>query len=171
MGPTTTRGCRCRAPIPIRISTTPSPHEHLRIVWSVDFAARTLAGHVTLRLHAPAQGALDLDTRELVIGGIDTAPPRHRTRQPDVATRPAEPGPMGEVLGRRLRVELAPDNRELTIRYHTTPAGHGACSGSHPNRPKSVATRSCFSQCQPIHARSLVPVQDSRARASRTTPR
>ncbi len=115
-----------------------------------DFAARVLDGEIALHFRAPGEGPLDLDTRALTVRAVtalDGAPLRHELFA-------AEP-----ILGARLRVELPAGTRGVRVRYSTSPAAsalqwldEAQTSGKQPF---------LYSQSQPIHARSLAPLQDT----------
>jgi leukotriene-A4 hydrolase len=121
----------------------------------IDFERQLIEGNVLLALRPSAAidrgGPLDLDTREL---GIDAVV--------DDAGRPLtfELAQADPILGTRLRIQLAPGVAQLRIFYRTserasalqwlTPAQ--TASGRHPY---------LFSQCQAIHARSVLPLQDT----------
>jgi leukotriene-A4 hydrolase len=132
----------------------------------VDFAAGTIEAEAALAFRAPGSGPLDLDTRDLTILAVSDGSGRplvYHLEAPD------------PVLGARLRVELAAGTERVHIRYRTgkeasalqwlTPAQ--TATGKHPF---------LFSQCQAIHARSVVPLQDTprvriRFEAEMTVPR
>src|SRR5438552_5348463 len=115
-----------------------------------DFQHRTLEGEVTLRFGEPGGGAIDLDTRELrieAVTALEGAPLRHELAAAD------------PILGARLRVNLPAGARGLRIRYATSPTA-SALQWLEP--PQTAGKEPClFSQCQPIHARSLAPLQDT----------
>jgi leukotriene-A4 hydrolase len=124
---------------------------HLRLHLSVDFPARRLAAEATLELEAPSEGILDLDSK-----GIDVLDVTNDAGAP-VAF---ELGPEEPILGQRLRLVLPTGSGQVRLRYRTSPEAPGlqwldpeqTAGGRHPF---------LFSQCQPIHARSLVPVPDT----------
>jgi aminopeptidase N len=121
---------------------------------SFDFDARVLRGEVTLQLAAaaPAAGPLDLDTRELTIDavtGSDGPLP--------FTLHPADP-----VLGSRLEVQLPKGEVEVRIRYRTAPTA-SALQWLSPEMTLGKKHPYLFSQCQAIHARSVVPCQDTPA--------
>ena len=128
----------------------PAPR-HLRLDLSVDFASRRLAGEASLVLAEGPAELLDLDTKGLTI---------FDARDEGGAAVPFELGPEEPILGRRLRLEPPPGAREVRIRYETSPEAFGlqwllpeqTAGGRHPF---------LFSQCQPIHARTLAPLPDS----------
>jgi len=118
----------------------------------VDFETRTLDAEVTLRFAAPARGGrLDLDTRALEIRtvvAIDGTPLPH-------VLEPADP-----VLGARLAIELPAGAAGVVVRYRTSPAA-SALQWLEPAQTYGKRQPYVFSQCQAIHARSVVPCQDT----------
>ena len=132
----------------------------------VDFAQRTLAGECALEFREKSAGPLDLDTRDLAIESVTTlvgAPL-------PFALQAAEP-----ILGARLRIELpAAGAAGVRIRYRTSPQAT-ALQWLEPAQTAGGAQPFLYSQCQPIHARSLAPLQDTpririRVRARFTVP-
>src|SRR3954447_5410230 len=117
----------------------------------VDFDRRELEGEVVLRFHAPGSGPLDLDTRGLRIDAVESlagAPLRH-------ALSPSE-----AILGSRLRIELPQASEGIRIRYATSPSA-SALQWLDPSQTQGKAQPFLFSQAQPIHARSILPLQDT----------
>lgn len=125
---------------------------HLRWQLRVDFPSRTIEGDVTLDLEAPAPGGpFDLDTKGLTlhaVEGADGAPLRHQLGDED------------PILGRRLRIELPAGARAVRIRYKTSPDAVGL-QWLEPAQTEGKRHPFLFSQCQAIHARTMVPVQDT----------
>ena len=116
----------------------------------VDFEERVLEGEAALHFREPGAGPLDLDTRDLRIEsvvGLDGAPLAY-------ALAAAEP-----VLGSRLRIQLPAGSRGVRIRYRTSPQAT-ALQWLEPAQTAG-GKPFLFSQCQPIHARSVVPLQDT----------
>ncbi len=124
---------------------------HLRLRWNVDFSALRLDGEAGLELHSPASGPLDLDTRGLEIRSVQTG------AGTDI---PYELAPEEPILGSRLRLDLPPGTRSLTIAYRTA-SGASALQWLTPEQTEGKRHPYLFSQCQAIHARSMVPVQDT----------
>ena len=120
---------------------------------TVDFATRTLAATVTLHLAAPApcETPFDLDTRDLAIAAVTDA----AGAPLPWALAPAEP-----ILGARLRVTLPAGARALSVRYSTAP-GASALQWLAPAQTAGRAQPFLFSQCQAIHARSVIPLHDT----------
>ena len=118
---------------------------------AIDFDRRRVAGQVMLALDRPSSGPLDLDSKGLVIASVRT----------DLG-RPIsyEPGPEEPILGSRLRLLLPAGTERVVIAYETAADAIGlqwlapeqTAGGRHPFM---------FTQFQPIHARSMIPCQDS----------
>jgi aminopeptidase N len=117
----------------------------------VDFARQVLQGEVTLRFSGEVAGPLDLDTKGLTVhlaclAGTATPVP--------FALEPEEP-----ILGRRLRLQLPAGTRAVTVAYETGPGSVGL-QWLAPAQTAGKRHPFLFSQCQAIHARTLVPCQD-----------
>lgn len=128
---------------------------HFRLALMVDFEARRLKGHVTLELDRAAEGHLDLDTRDLIIERIE-----------DHAGHPLpfELGPIDAVKGQRLRIVTRGDR--VKVHYATGP-GASALQWLEPAQTAGKEAPFVYTQCQAIHARSVVPCQDTpRVRAT-----
>ena len=124
---------------------------HLRLRLRVDFAAQRIEGEATLELVSPAAGVLDLDSKALEILEAST----------DTGTSvPFEVGPDEPILGSRLRLALPAGTREVRLRYRTSPDAP-ALQWLSPEQTEGGRHPFLFSQCQAIHARSLVPLQDT----------
>lgn len=124
-----------------------------RLDWrfSVDFENSRLKGVATLIFDAPASGALDLDTRGLSIRSVKTGEGRlveYELGDPD------------EVLGTRLRLLLPQGTRQVAVEYETSPDATGLQWLS-PAQTAGKQHPYLFSQCQPHHARTMIPLQDS----------
>ncbi|MFH2009311.1 MAG: M1 family metallopeptidase [bacterium] len=133
---------------------------------SVDFGARLLRGRVRLTLQEPTSGPLDLDTRGLAIEGVEGA---------DGAAIPYQLAVPDPVLGERLTVELPANTGAFDVRYATSPEA-SALQWLAPSQTAGGVHPYLFSQCQAIHARALVPIQDTprarvRLRAEITVPK
>jgi len=139
----------------------PDPHSYLDpdqprvqaldLALDVDFARHVLSGRVTLDLGAPAAGALDLDTKGLVVHAVTAA---------GGAAVPFVLGDEEPILGRRLRLDLPGGTRRVAIEYDTAPDAL-ALQWLAPEQTEGKRHPFLFSQCQSIHARSLLPCQDS----------
>lgn len=122
----------------------------LRFRWEVDFQARRVSGEVQLALTEPSQGFMDLDTKGLDIRSVTAEghPVPYELDDPD------------PILGQRLRLSLPPGTREVAISYATT-AQASALQWLLPEQTAGKIRPFLFSQCQPHHARTLIPLQDS----------
>jgi leukotriene-A4 hydrolase len=132
----------------------------------VDFRTRRLHAEVTLTLKEASAGPLDLDTRELDIRAVVDA----QGKPLPFTLSPPEP-----ILGSRLRVELPPGLRQLTVRYRTSPEA-SALQWLTPSQTAGGQHPFLFSQCQALHARSVIPCQDTpririRYKAALTIPK
>lgn len=141
----------------------PDPHSHfdtdqprvrrIHLKLAVDFEAKRISGTVILDLAAPGSGALDLDTKGLDIKAVRTAKGE--------ACR-FELGDDDAILGRRLRLQLPAGTTAVAIDYATSPDAV-ALQWLTPAMTEGKKHPFLFSQCQAIHARTVVPVQDTPA--------
>jgi leukotriene-A4 hydrolase len=123
---------------------------HLRFL--VDFERKVLGGEATLVFEDPCGGTLDLDTKGLTV---------FRAWNPGTGKDvPFELGPEEPILGRRLRLDLPGGAGAVTIAYETSPEAVGL-QWLEPAQTEGGRHPFLFSQCQAIHARTLVPCQDS----------
>jgi leukotriene-A4 hydrolase len=124
---------------------------HLALEIGVDFGRQRVAGRVTLDLGGPSSGPLDLDTKGLVIAsaasGAGTPIP--------YALGSEEP-----ILGRRLRLDLPPGTAQVVIAYETGPEAVGL-QWLAPEQTAGKRHPFMFTQFQPIHARTMIPCQDT----------
>lgn len=127
---------------------------HLTWTASVDFASHTLDAVATLHFVGDGAGPLDLDTRDLTIA--EAADADGRAVRWELA--PADP-----VLGARLRLHLDAPTAAVTLRYRTAPTA-SALQWLAPAQTAGGAHPFLFSQCQALHARSLVPLADTPGR-------
>jgi leukotriene A-4 hydrolase/aminopeptidase len=132
---------------------------HLDVRLEVDFARQVLHGEAVLHFEMPGEGPLDLDTRDLDIHAVT-----------DWSGTPLDYA-LGEpagYMGTRLTVERPTDTTAVVVRYTTSP-GASALQWLEPANTAGGQHSFLFSQCQPIHARSMVPCQDTpRARITYT---
>lgn len=117
----------------------------------VDFGRKVLHGEATLVFVSPASGVLDLDTKGLTI---------RRAAAAGGAAVAFELGPEEPILGRRLRLRLPAATSAVSISYVTSPEAVGL-QWLAPEQTEGRKHPFLFSQCQAIHARSLLPCQDS----------
>ncbi len=138
----------------------------LALAARVDFASEQLHAQATLTFAAPGSGRLDLDTRDLTIHAVEDLDGHALA----FVLHPAEP-----ILGARLAIELTTGAVGVRIRYTTSPTA-SALQWLSPAQTATGRLPFLFSQCQAIHARSVVPLQDTprlriRYRAELTIPR
>jgi leukotriene A-4 hydrolase/aminopeptidase len=123
----------------------------LSLKLGVDFDSRRIDGSVILHFETAAGGILDLDTKGLTIDSVKTA---------DGKPVRFELGEEEEILGRRLRLHLPDGTGQVEIDYRTSPDAV-ALQWLSPEQTEGKRHPFLFSQCQAIHARTMVPVQDS----------
>lgn len=128
--------------------------EHYRLDLRVDFEGRRILGEARLELSGYAE-LLDLDTRGLSImeiTGAEGVPIRYELGEED------------PVLGARLRVFSA--GAAIRIRFVTSQEA-SALQWLEPAQTAGGRQPFMYTQCQPVHARSIFPCQDSpRVRSS-----
>lgn len=125
--------------------------DHLRWESVVDFERRTIQARATLSFAAPTDaGPIDLDTRDLQIQRV-------RSGSQDL---PHETDHEEPILGTRLRVQVPAGATEITIEYETGPAA-SALQWLEPGQTAGGEEPFLFTQCQPVHARSVIPLQDT----------
>ncbi len=125
--------------------------QSLRWKARVDFATRTLEAEAALTFAVPGGGPLHLDTRDLTIHTVTALDGKPLAFQ----LSPADP-----ILGARLAIQLPPRTAGVRVRYATSP-GASALQWLAPEQTAGGEQPFLFSQCQAIHARSVVPLQDS----------
>ncbi len=139
----------------------PDPHSYydsaqpkarrLQLKLGVDFATKRIDGEVVLEFGANATGLLDLDTKGLEILSVQAS---------GHGPIPWELGEADAILGSRLRLDLPADTQEVAITYRTSPDAM-ALQWLEPSQTEGKVAPYLFSQCQQIHARTMVPCQDT----------
>jgi leukotriene-A4 hydrolase len=133
--------------------------QHLSIRWNVDFAKSVISGSVTLNMLKVRDGlALErviLDTRDLTITKVtvDGAEAKFALgKKADLSTP----------LTITLPTAVAANGATFTVAidYSTSPEAT-AVQWLTPEQTAGMKHPYLFTQCQAIHARSLLPVQDS----------
>lgn len=123
-----------------------------RFDWAatIDFAQHQVDASVTLEFDDPRGGLLHLDTRALTIHSVKAG------ETPVAYTLGLE----DPVLGTRLELQVPAGTPRLTIDYRTSPKA-SALQWLEPAQTLGGEHPFLFSQCQAIHARSIIPLQDS----------
>ncbi|MFZ5444861.1 MAG: M1 family metallopeptidase [Myxococcota bacterium] len=129
---------------------------HLEWDARVDFETRRLTCAATLHFHAPPATAtvLDLDTRALEVSRVTDA---------SGAALPWKLGAPDAILGAPLAISLPAGASSVRIEYRTAPDA-SALQWLEPAMTHGGKQPYLFSQCQAIHARSVVPCQDTPSR-------
>ena len=121
----------------------------------IDFEAHVIEARATLHLADAAPGGpLDLDSRGLALSEVTDD--RGRVVPFKLADEDA-------TLGQRLTLDLAEGTRAISIRYVTSPRA-SALQWLEPVQTAGGKLPYLFSQCQAIHTRSIVPLQDTPGR-------
>ena len=123
----------------------------LGLALDVDFTRQIIVGRATLDLGDPSSGPLDLDTKGLQISSA---------RTDDGRAVPFAFGDDDPIRGRRLRLDLPAGTRRVEIAYETAPDAV-ALQWLAPEQTEGKRHPFLFSQCQSIHARTMLPCQDS----------
>jgi leukotriene-A4 hydrolase len=127
------------------------PIDHLDWLARVDFTTRTIHATATLKLHRAWEGVLDLDTRDLGIESVTD----EKGLPIEFTLEAPEP-----ILGSRLRLSLPAPTQIVKVVYRTSPNA-SALQWLQPAHTTEGQHPFLFSQCQAIHARSVVPLQDT----------
>ncbi len=131
---------------------TDQPRTHrLTLEIGVDFERRRVLGRAVLDLGGGSTGPLDLDTKGLVITAAATG-----QGKPIAYALGAE----DPILGRRLRLDLPARTKQVAITYETAPEAVGL-QWLAPEQTAGKRHPFLFTQFQPIHARSMIPCQDT----------
>ncbi len=125
--------------------------ESIGLKFDIDFENRKILSVVKLHLKEAGEGAFDLDTRALKIHSCTTGGEENI---------PWELGEEDAIFGRRLRLELPAGTQDLEIICETTD-GSTALDWLEPAQTAGGRLPYLYSQCQPHHARSIFPCQDS----------
>ncbi|ORY07969.1 leukotriene A-4 hydrol [Basidiobolus meristosporus CBS 931.73] len=134
--------------------------EHLHLDLKVDFEKQRLVGSVLLTLKTLAEQVHEvvLDTNHLVINGVYDG--ENQEKSYEYKLNEEDPK-----FGRSLTISLPnslPANQSLKVlvKYETTKEC-GALQWLQPSQTMGKEHPYLFTQCEAIHARSLVPCQDS----------
>lgn len=123
---------------------------HVTFDLRMDFGQRQLAGTALYELDRPVQGTLDLDTRDLTIVSAEAS---GRPLSPELGS----PDP---IRGQRLRLKGLHGASSFKLQFVTSP-GANALQWLTPAQTAGGRQPFLFTQCQPHHARSIFPCQDS----------
>ena len=130
---------------------------HLALDLTVDFAQQQLRGTATYDLvrHSDAT-TLHMDTRDLTINKAEI------WQDNGWQETSFKLGDAHETLGQELTVSIGDESNKVRIHYATAPSASGL-QWLTPEQTKSGKFPFMFSQSQPIHARSWIPIQDTPA--------
>ncbi|MBW0519591.1 hypothetical protein O181_059306 [Austropuccinia psidii MF-1] len=136
---------------------------HTHLDWSINWDLKCISGFVchTLQAHVDRVSEIILDTSFLSIEQATILDPRLPKQEPLKTSL----GTRHEVLGSSLTIYLPEPlalGKQITVKidYSTTPQST-ALGWLEPSQTASGRHPFLYSQCQAIHARSLLPVQDT----------
>ena len=131
---------------------------HIDLDLDVDFERKVVSGTATLTIERQTDNdaPLFLDTRDLDIEAVSAGPDGALEA---VTFRLGEPD---DVLGTPLQINLPANANTVEITYSTAPEASGL-QWLDPRQTAGKRHPFLFSQAQPIHARSFVPLQDTPA--------
>ncbi|KAH7881499.1 peptidase family M1-domain-containing protein [Lentinula edodes] len=131
--------------------------EHVSFKWTIDFANQKIAGSAThdLRVLKDDIGEVIFDTADLVLESVEV-----EGKSASYEVKPKHP-----IMGSALHIPLPSGLKsgsliKATIKYETTKE----CTALQWLAKEQTQGKSfpyLFSQCQPIYARAMAPVQDS----------
>lgn len=132
---------------------------HLNLDLEVLFDQLSIRGTAVLTIDRLSKQAkrLVLDSRALQIDEAEISPDGARYREARFDIGKADP-----ILGAPLDIDIAPDTRFVRIRYSTSPSGATALQWLTPEQTEGKRHPFLYTQSQAIHARSWIPLQDSR---------
>lgn len=136
-------------------SSLSNPHEvqvkHLLWEITVNFDRKRLEGTATYELERKVGNVLALDTNHLEIVAVTDQDGNKLSWKLHKSPAPH--------LGRQLAITLQESTASVQIAYRTTPTAT-ACQWLPPSQTAGKKHPYLFTQCQAIHARSLLPCQD-----------
>ena len=115
------------------------------------FDRHVIRGEATLSLDTAKTGPLDLDTRDLNI--LQVTDDRGRPLDYEMGAR-------DPILGQRLRIKRKVPCAKIRIVYETSPKASGI-QWLTPEQTGGKKHPYLFTQSQAIHARSMLPLQDT----------
>ncbi len=129
---------------------------HVDLDWTVSFDEKSIKGSATLNIVRSEKTApLILDTRDLTIERVETSVDGRRYRETTFDLAEAD-----KILGSKLTVQLPTAANRVRVFYSTSPNASGL-QWLAPEQTAGKKQPYMFSQAQAIHARSMVPIQDS----------
>ncbi|KAL7253032.1 hypothetical protein ACSBR1_007537 [Camellia fascicularis] len=138
-------------------SFTDSSHPlatHISLSLFFDFSSSTIHSSALLSLRTPHSGPISLDTRSLSITSVFD--PLTKTPLPFSLSSPSDP-----IKGQSLTISLS-NHSKFSIIFTTSPSS-SALQWLSPPQTSTKSFPFVYSHCQPIHARSVFPCQDTPA--------
>ena len=141
--------------------------KHLNLNWTVDFASKTISGSAELTFEANPNRPADADKSRLILDSKDLAISSAKLKGDGETDLNFSLGAAHPAFGSPLVLGLPAAVRDsasfvVVIAYSTTPVA-SALQWLEPRLTAGKKKPFVYSQCQAIHARSLVPCQDTPA--------
>ncbi len=132
---------------------------HVDLNLDVNFDSKTLDGVATLDIVRVKEGVntLTLDTKDLTIKSVEAFAGGTSEGEVGYALEAAD-----DVLGQALSIPISAKTDRVKINYATSPKAEGLQWLS-PEQTAGKKKPYLFSQAQPIHARTMAPLQDTPA--------
>jgi len=130
--------------------------EQLDLQLEVDFEKQQLSGFARYQIRQ-SEGAdsLVLDTRNLIIERVTTGV---GDAEQEASYTLSDPHP---ALGAALSIDIAPEDKTVTVYYKTSPEGADALDWLAPQQTADEAAPFLYTQGQAILTRTWIPCQDS----------
>jgi leukotriene-A4 hydrolase len=125
---------------------------HLDLLFDVDFSTNTLHGEVHYQIDRPITGSFFLDCSEIALDKV-------HANGKEISWEVDE---SDQIRGQRLHLKDLKAVSAFSISFKTDP-GARALQWLRPEQTSGGEQPFLFSQCQPLHARSIFPCQDSPA--------
>ena len=141
--------------------------KHLNLNWTVDFASKTISGSAELTFEANPNRPADADKLRLILDSKGLAISSAKLKGDGETDLNFSLGAAHPAFGSPLVLGLPAAVRDsasfvVVIAYSTTPVA-SALQWLEPRLTAGKKKPFVYSQCQAIHARSLVPCQDTPA--------
>ncbi|OIT00314.1 PREDICTED: leukotriene A-4 hydrolase homolog [Nicotiana attenuata] len=126
---------------------------HISLTSFFDFSSSTISSATLLSLPTPYTGPLTLDTRSLSVSSV--------LDPLSLSPLPFSLSPDSPILGQSLTISLS-DQTQILILSKTSPSS-SALQWLSPPQTFNKTHPYVYTHCQPIHARSIFPCQDTPA--------
>lgn len=136
-------------------SFTDSTHPlttHISLTFYFDFPSSTISSATLLSFSTPYTGPLTLDTRSLSVSSV--------LDPLSLSPLPFSLSPTDPILGQSLNISISKQTHQILILSKTSPSS-SALQWLSPTQTFNKNHPFLYTHCQPIHARSIFPCQDT----------